>query len=254
MKLIKAIVRPNKVDDVKDALEQIGVSGLTVTEVRGHGKQKGHTAMYRGQEYDVSLLPKMEIEVVVMRRHGRRRGEGDHPGGTHRRDRRRPRVRAARESELPHPHRGGRRRLSAASHWHQSDGIRPSRRSAFAFARRMMTTDASEPRVLVPRAGRHRFGRAHGACVRGSPACALVTRRMGPPVLIEGSLNWTAPPFTPRQRCARARRSCGIVRRGTRRTCPGPTVFSTKMPQSLRSSSRGACPRCLRAGFERARC
>ena len=65
MKLIKCIVRPNKVDDVKDALEKIGVSGMTVTEVRGHGKQKGHTAIYRGKEYNVSLLPKMEVEVVV---------------------------------------------------------------------------------------------------------------------------------------------------------------------------------------------
>ena len=65
MKLIKSIVRPNKVDDVKSALEKIQISGMTVTEVRGHGKQKGHTAIYRGQEYNVSLLPKMEIEVVV---------------------------------------------------------------------------------------------------------------------------------------------------------------------------------------------
>ena len=65
MKLIKAIVRPNKVDEVKDALGKLNVSGVTVTEVRGHGKQKGHTAIYRGQEYNVSLLPKMEIEVVV---------------------------------------------------------------------------------------------------------------------------------------------------------------------------------------------
>lgn len=65
MKLIKAIVRPNKVDDVKNALEKLHVSGMTVTEVRGHGKQKGHTAIYRGQEYNVSLLPKMEIEVVI---------------------------------------------------------------------------------------------------------------------------------------------------------------------------------------------
>ena len=65
MKLIKSIVRPNKVDEVKDALEKIGISGMTVTEVRGHGKQKGHTAIYRGKEYNVSLLPKMEIEVVV---------------------------------------------------------------------------------------------------------------------------------------------------------------------------------------------
>jgi nitrogen regulatory protein PII len=65
MKLIKAIVRPNKVDDVRDALEKLNISGMTVTEVRGHGKQKGHTAIYRGKEYNVSLLPKMEVEVVV---------------------------------------------------------------------------------------------------------------------------------------------------------------------------------------------
>jgi nitrogen regulatory protein PII len=65
MKLIKAIVRPNKVDDVRDALENLNISGMTVTEVRGHGKQKGHTAIYRGKEYNVSLLPKMEIELVV---------------------------------------------------------------------------------------------------------------------------------------------------------------------------------------------
>ena len=65
MKLIKSIVRPNKVDDVKNALEKLHISGMTVTEVRGHGKQKGHTAIYRGQEYNVSLLPKMEIEVVI---------------------------------------------------------------------------------------------------------------------------------------------------------------------------------------------
>jgi len=65
MKLIKCIVRPNKVDEVKDALEKLGISGMTVTEVRGHGKQKGHTAIYRGKEYNVSLLPKMQIEVVV---------------------------------------------------------------------------------------------------------------------------------------------------------------------------------------------
>jgi nitrogen regulatory protein PII len=65
MKLIKCIIRPNKVDEVKDALSRLSVSGMTVTEVRGHGKQKGHTAIYRGKEYNVSLLPKMEVEVVV---------------------------------------------------------------------------------------------------------------------------------------------------------------------------------------------
>jgi nitrogen regulatory protein PII len=65
MKLVKSIVRPDKVDAVKDALGKINISGMTVTEVRGHGKQKGHTAIYRGKEYNVSLLPKMEIEAVV---------------------------------------------------------------------------------------------------------------------------------------------------------------------------------------------
>ena len=65
MKLVKSIIRPDKEDAVKDALGKINISGMTVTEVRGHGKQKGHTAIYRGKEYNVSLLPKMEIEVVV---------------------------------------------------------------------------------------------------------------------------------------------------------------------------------------------
>jgi nitrogen regulatory protein P-II 1 len=65
MKLVKAIVRPNKVDDIKDALAKLNISGMTVTEVRGHGRQKGHTAVYRGKEYVVNLLPKMEVEVVV---------------------------------------------------------------------------------------------------------------------------------------------------------------------------------------------
>jgi nitrogen regulatory protein P-II 2 len=65
MRLIKAIVRPNKVEDVRDALGKLNISGMTVTEVRGHGRQKGHAAIYRGKEYSVNLLPKMQIEVVV---------------------------------------------------------------------------------------------------------------------------------------------------------------------------------------------
>ena len=65
MQSIKSIVRPDKVDDVKEALSKLSVAGMTVTEVRGHGKQKGHTAVYRGKEYQVTLLPKMQIETVV---------------------------------------------------------------------------------------------------------------------------------------------------------------------------------------------
>ena len=65
MKLIMAIIRPSKVEEVKDALTELNISGMTITEVRGHGRQKGHTAIYRGQEYKVTLLPKIKVEVVL---------------------------------------------------------------------------------------------------------------------------------------------------------------------------------------------
>ena len=65
MKLIKAIVRPNRVDAVKDALSEVGIPGMTVSEVRGHGRQRGHPTIYRGSEYEISLLPKVEIEVAL---------------------------------------------------------------------------------------------------------------------------------------------------------------------------------------------
>jgi nitrogen regulatory protein P-II 1 len=65
MKKIEAIIKPFKLDDVKDALEQVGVHGMTVTEVKGYGRQKGHTELYRGAEYVVDFLPKVKIEVVV---------------------------------------------------------------------------------------------------------------------------------------------------------------------------------------------
>ena len=65
MKLIKAIIKPFKLDDVREAVHEIGVQGITVTEVRGFGRQKGHTELYRGAEYVVDLLPKMKLELVV---------------------------------------------------------------------------------------------------------------------------------------------------------------------------------------------
>ena len=65
MKLITVIVKPFKLDDVREALAEVGVSGLTVTEVKGFGRQKDHTELYRGAEYVVDFLPKMKIEVVV---------------------------------------------------------------------------------------------------------------------------------------------------------------------------------------------
>lgn len=65
MKLVTAIVKPFKLDDVREALSEIGVSGITVTEVKGFGRQKGHTELYRGAEYVVDFLPKVKIEAAV---------------------------------------------------------------------------------------------------------------------------------------------------------------------------------------------
>src|SRR5579862_9821857 len=65
MKKIEAVIQPFKLDEVKDALIKIGVEGITVSEVRGHGRQKGHTEVYRGMEYKVDLLPKVKLEMVV---------------------------------------------------------------------------------------------------------------------------------------------------------------------------------------------
>jgi nitrogen regulatory protein P-II 2 len=65
MKIVMAIIKPFKLDEVRDALTSLGVQGLTVTEVKGYGRQKGHTEIYRGAEYAVSFLPKIKIEVAV---------------------------------------------------------------------------------------------------------------------------------------------------------------------------------------------
>ncbi|AEE22131.1 nitrogen regulatory protein P-II [Paraglaciecola chathamensis] len=65
MKKIEAIIKPFKMDDVREALAEVGVSGMTVTEVKGFGRQKGHTELYRGAEYNVDFLPKMKLEVVI---------------------------------------------------------------------------------------------------------------------------------------------------------------------------------------------
>src|SRR3979490_1039791 len=66
MKKIEAIVQPFKLEDVKEALKNIGIDGLTISEVRGHGRQKGHKEIYRGQEYNVDLIPKIKLELVVL--------------------------------------------------------------------------------------------------------------------------------------------------------------------------------------------
>jgi nitrogen regulatory protein P-II 1 len=65
MKKIEAVVQPSRLDAVKDALVEIGINGMTISEVRGHGRQKGHTEVYRGNEYTVDLLPKIKFEMVL---------------------------------------------------------------------------------------------------------------------------------------------------------------------------------------------
>jgi nitrogen regulatory protein P-II 1 len=65
MTKLEAIIQPNKLEAVKDALSELGVDGITISEVRGHGRQKGHTEMYRGREYSVDLLPKVKLEIVL---------------------------------------------------------------------------------------------------------------------------------------------------------------------------------------------
>lgn len=65
MKLVTAVIKPHKWEDVRASLETIGVTGMTVTEVSGYGRQKGHTEVYRGAEYDIALVPKVRVEIIV---------------------------------------------------------------------------------------------------------------------------------------------------------------------------------------------
>ena len=120
MKKIEAIIKPFKLDEVKEALQEVGVQGLSVVEVKGFGRQKGHTELYRGAEYVVDFLPKVKIEVVLPDEQVDARHRGDHPGRQDRQDRRRQDLRLHRRAGDPHPHR--RRRATT-----RSDG-RPARR------------------------------------------------------------------------------------------------------------------------------
>ena len=119
MKMVEAIVKPFKLDEVKEALTKAGIQGMTVEEVKGFGRQKGHTELYRGAEYSVDFLPKVKIQVLVPTTARRK---------SSRRSRRAPRpARSATEKYLSqgrrsdsHPHRGkGTRRDLRNSHWKQ---------------------------------------------------------------------------------------------------------------------------------------
>ena len=107
MKLITAIVKPFKLDDVKDALKDAGVQGITVSEVRGFGRQGGHTETYRGAEYQIDFVPKVRIEVVVDDDEADRVVDAIRVAAAHRQDRRRQDLGHRRSTHRPHPHRRG---------------------------------------------------------------------------------------------------------------------------------------------------
>jgi len=88
VKKVEAIIKPFKLDDVREALSDIGITGMTATEVKGFGRQKGHTELYRGAEYVVDFLPKVKIEIVVSESQtDARLPRGHHRSSTHRKDR-----------------------------------------------------------------------------------------------------------------------------------------------------------------------
>ena len=105
MKMVTAIVKPFKLDEVREALSAIGVQGITVTEVKGFGRQKGHTELYRGAEYVVDFLPKVKHRCGGRRRHRRARDRGHRDLGQHRQDRRRQDLRQRARAGGAHPHR-----------------------------------------------------------------------------------------------------------------------------------------------------
>ena len=114
MKLVVAIIKPFKLDEVRQALTAIGVHGMTVTEVKGYGRQKGHTEIYRGAEYVVNFLPKLRIEIAVASDVADEGGRGHYRERAYRADRRRQDLRHADRPRAANPHRrdGQRRALS----------------------------------------------------------------------------------------------------------------------------------------------
>ena len=124
MKKIEAIIKPFKLDDVKEALTGIGVVGMTVTEVRGFGRQKGHTELYRGSEYAVDFLPKVKIEVVVANNLVDKVVVHHRGVGQDRLDRRWQGLRAADRRGRPHPYRRDRRVRGLSSNFPSPSALR----------------------------------------------------------------------------------------------------------------------------------
>ena len=166
MKQITAIVKPFKLEEVREALAEVGVTGLTVTEVKGFGRQKGHTELYRGAEYVVDFLPKVKVEVVVKDADAERCVEAIVKAAQDRQDRRRQDLRDRGGAGGAHPHRrdGRRRGLSSC------DDARRLRRGL----------RSCDSRPAPARAAPHRPADRAGAADRRPTAqqirCAVATR------------------------------------------------------------------------------
>ena len=106
MKMVEAIVKPFKLDEVKEALTKAGVQGMTVEEVKGFGRQKGHTELYRGAEYSVDFLPKVKIQILVPDDKAAKVVEVITDSAKYRQDRRRENFRHEHRRSDSHPHRG----------------------------------------------------------------------------------------------------------------------------------------------------
>ncbi len=112
MKKIEAIIKPFKLENVKDALAEMSIDGMTVSEVKGFGRQKGHTEIYRGSEYTVDFLPKIKIEIVLADALVCRRLGGHRAKRPHWKNRRRQSLRLPGRRSRPYPHPGSRRKGS----------------------------------------------------------------------------------------------------------------------------------------------
>ena len=185
MKLVVAIIKPFKLDEVRQALTAIGVHGMTVTEVKGYGRQKGHTEIYRGAEYVVNFLPKLRIEIAVAVRPRRQGGRGHHRERAHRADRRRQDLRHADRSRPAHPHRRNRQRRAL---------------SITFFSERIATLGQRRTGDEPKRAKRSMPGRIHGGHSSRSAAtvaASLSQRHRLRDAGLRRSLRPSTPPTPP---------------------------------------------------------
>ena len=207
MKLITAIIKPFKLDEVREALSAIGVQGITVTEVKGFGRQKGHTELYRGAEYVVDFLPKVKIEAAIDDDLLEQAIEAIEKRRQHRQDRRRQDLRLRPRAGRPHPHRRNRRRralgrmpvIEKAIHETLAQGARLGAGIAARTGARPRAPALAQPTQAAARQPRRRAAaaaprpsRRRGQGRRGAAAAAELQRPRPPraPSPNKGDVAW----------------------------------------------------------------